>query len=108
MYALFAMPWPPPHYGASLFLTSVVTMYLLQRYCVFRTVERFFSVGLILFGLIVLHSIWFLIEYPNRHDALIDVAVSIFPVGLIGTVLGLLLGTFRLRRTQNNEKENKA
>ena len=105
---VFAMAWPPAHYNASLFLTSIVAMYLLQRCCTFRTVKRFVIVGLILVGLIILHDIWFLIEYPNRLPELIDVAILIVPAGLIGTVLGLLLGTLRLCRIRNNEKENEA
>ena len=107
MYVLFAGAFPPPHYAVSVFLTSIVVMYLLQRCCTLRIVKRFLIVGLLLVCLIIFHFVWFWMEYPDRHVArLIDCAIQFIPVGLIGAVLGLCLGTFRLRRTQEkNGKE---
>ena len=108
MYTLFAMPYPPPHYGASLFLASIVAMYLLRKRWTFRETKHFFIACLIIVGLIVLHFVWFRIEYPNRF--VIDVAPDIVPTGLVGAFLGFFLGTFkyqRLHRTQDkNEEEN--
>ena len=101
MYVLFAGAFPPPHYAVSVFLTSIIVMYLLQRCCAFRVLKRFAIAGLITAGLIFCHFVWFWMEYPDRHVAqLIDGAIQFIPVGLIGAVLGLCLGTFRLRRTQ--------
>ena len=108
MYTLFAMPYPPPHYGVSLFLTSIVAMYLLRKCCTFRETKHFCIAGLVISGLFVLHFVWFWIEYPDR--LVIDIAPGIVPTGLIGAFLGFFLGTFkyqRLHRTQDkNEEEN--
>ena len=101
MYVLFAGAFPPPHYAVSVFLTSIIVMYLLQRCCAFRVLKRFAIAGLITAGLILCHFTWFWIDYSDRHVIqLIDGIIQFTLVGLIGTILGLCLGTFRLRRTQ--------
>ena len=104
MHVLFAMPFPPPHYAVSIFLTSIVAIYLLQRCCTLRAVKRFSIAGLLLVSLIIFHFVWFWIEYPDRHVAqLIDCTIQFIPVGLVGAILGLFLGTFRLHQTPKNE-----
>ena len=105
MYVLFAGAFPPPHYGASLFLTSIVAMYLLRKCCAFRDVKHFFITGLVFVGLIALHFVWFGVEYPDREVIqLIDSAFM--PAGLIGAVLGFFLGTFKYQRLRQAQEKN--
>ena len=107
MYILFAMLFPPPHYGVSVFLMSIATMYLLWRYSTLRTAKRLFIAGLLLVGLIIFHFVWFWIDYLDRHvDALVDCAIHLIPAGLIGAVLGFCLGIFAHKKLHGTDENN--